>query len=95
MHDASLFIPESISDALRSGLPTALRAIADALDAGKVDGKFVSASPAAGGRYDERLHLRIVLDLAAPIVEHLEPETSTRKLEARSSAIARPESTES
>ena len=95
MHDTSLFVPETISDALRSDLATGLRAIADALDAGKLDGIFVSASPAAGGRYDERLHLRVVLDLAAPIIEQLEPETSTKKLEAQSSAIVRSESMES
>ena len=93
MHDASLFVPDTISDALRSDLATGLRAIADALDAGKLNGKFVGTSPAASGRYDERLHLRVVLDLAAAIVEQLEPETSTKKLEARSSAIVRPEST--
>ena len=91
MHDASLFVPDTISDALRSDLATGLRAIAEALDAGKLDGKFVNASPAAGGRYDERLHLRIVLDLAAPIIEQLETKTSTKKLADRSSATARSE----
>ena len=56
MHDASLFLPDTISDALRLNLATGLRALADALDTRKVDGKFVSASPGAGGRYDARLH---------------------------------------
>ena len=81
MHDASLFVPDTISDALRSDLATGLRAIADALDADQLDGKFVSANAAAGGRYDDRLHLRIVLDVAAPIIQSIAFTPSTLKLE--------------
>ncbi len=77
MRDASLFVPETISDALRSDLATGLRAIADALDARKLDAKFISASPAAGGRYDNRLHVRIVLDVAAPIIQQLPSDAPT------------------
>jgi len=77
MRDASLFVPETISDALHTNLATGLRAIADALDARKLDAKFVSASPAAGGRHDDRLHLRIVLEVAAPIVQQLPSDAST------------------
>ncbi len=80
MRDASLFVPERISDALHSDLATVLHAIADALDARKLDAKFVSASPAAGGRHDDRLHLRIVLDVAAPIIQHLPSDASPWKL---------------
>ena len=67
MQGTSLFIPDTISDALRSNLATGLRALADALDTQNLDGKFISARAAAGGRHDDRLHLRIVLDVAAPI----------------------------
>lgn len=81
MHNASLFIPETISDALHSDLATGLRAIADALDAQELDGRFISASAAAGGRYDDRLHLRIVLDVAAPVVQSIKPVPSPLKLE--------------
>ena len=35
-----------------------LRALAGALDIQNLDGKFISASAAAGGRHDDRLHLR-------------------------------------
>ena len=84
MRDTSLFLPDTISDALRDDLATGLRAIADALDARKLDGKFISASAAAGGRHDDRLHLRIVLDVAAPIVQTIAPDGSTLKLDDRS-----------
>ncbi len=73
MDGAALFIPETISDALRTNLATELRALADALDARNLDDKFISASATAGGRYDDRLHLRIVLDVAALIVQTIAP----------------------
>jgi hypothetical protein len=80
MQGTSLFIPDTISDALRSNLATGLRALADALDTQNLDGKFISASAAAGGRHDDRLHLRIVLDVAAPIIQTIAPDGSTLKL---------------
>ncbi len=70
MHNASLFLPETITEALRDDLAAALRAIADELD-----GKFISAKAAAGGRHDCRLHLRIVFDVAAPIIQAVVSET--------------------
>ena len=81
MDGAALFIPETISDALRTNLATGLRALADALDAQSLDGKFISASAVAGGRHDNRLHLRIVLDVAAPIIQTIAPAGSTLKLD--------------
>ncbi len=84
MRDTSLFLPDTISDALRGDLATGLRAIADALDGRKLDGKFVSASAAAGGRHDDRLHLRIVLDVAAPIIQTIALDGSTLKLDDQS-----------
>jgi hypothetical protein len=80
MRDTSLFLPDTISDALRGDLATGLRAVADALDARKLDGKFVSASAVAGGRHDDRLHLRIVLDVAAPVIRTIALDGSTLKL---------------
>ena len=84
MRDTSLFLPDTIPDALRDDLSTGLRAIADALDARKLDGKFISASAAAGGQHDDRLHLRIVLDVAAPIAQTIAPDSSTLKLSDQS-----------
>lgn len=80
MQGTFLFIPDTISDALRSNLATGLRALADALDTQNLDGKFISASAAAGGRHDDRLHLRIVLDVAAHIIQTIAPDGSTLKL---------------
>lgn len=80
MQGTSLFIPDTIADALRSNLATGLRALADALDTQNLDGKFISASAAAGGRHDDRLHLRIVLDVAAHIIQTIAPDGSTLKL---------------
>jgi len=84
MQGTSLFIPDTISDALRSNLATGLRALADALDTQNLDGKFISASAAAGGRHDDRLHLRIVLDVAAHIIQTIAPDGSTLKLDDQS-----------
>jgi hypothetical protein len=58
--------------------------IADALDARKLDGKFISASAAAGGRHDDRLHLCIVLDVAALIIQTIAPAGSTLTLDDQS-----------
>jgi hypothetical protein len=84
MDDAALFIPETISNALRANLATGLRALADALDAQHLDGKFISASAAAGGRHDDRLHLRIVLDVAAPIIQTIALDGAPLKLNDQS-----------
>ena len=84
MREVSLFVPDTISDALRNDLATGLRAIADALDARKLDGKFISASAAPGGRHDDRRHLRIVLDVAAPIIQTIILDGSTLKLDDQS-----------
>ena len=81
MLDASLFVPETISEALRSDLATGLRAIADALEGHQLDGKLVRTNAAAGSRYDDRLHLRIVFDVAAPIIQSIASKPSTSKLE--------------
>lgn len=81
MHNASLFLPDAISDSLRVNLANGLRALADSLDAQELDGKFIGASAAAGGRYDNRLHLRIVVDVSAPVVRRIAPEASTLKLD--------------
>ncbi len=50
MYDASLFLPDTISDSLRINLASGLRAIADAFDTQQLDGRFISESVAAGGR---------------------------------------------
>ncbi len=63
-----LFLPETISEALDTNLANGLRAIADALDGGPLDGKHLGAIAAAGRTHDDRIHLRVTLDLAAPIV---------------------------
>lgn len=89
MHNASLFVPEAIAEALRSDLASGLRAIADALDGHHLNGKFVSANSAAGGRYDDRLHLRIVLDVTAPIIQSVDNETLEAKLERSTPMLMR------
>ena len=81
MQNASLFLPDTISDALRVNLASGLRALADAFDAHELDGEFLGSNAMAGGRYDDRLHLRIVLDIAAPVVRMITSESSTLKLE--------------
>ena len=68
MHDR-LFLPETISDALDTNLANGLRAIADALDSGQLSGRHLGTIAAAGPRHDERIHLRVSLDLAAEILQ--------------------------
>ena len=43
MPDTSLFMPDTISAALQENLAAGLRALADALDAGELDGRFFNA----------------------------------------------------
>jgi hypothetical protein len=83
MHDTFLFIPDAIEDALRSDLESGLRGIADAVASKQLDGTFLGAIAAAGGRNDDRIHLRITIDLAAPILRSMESSPSTFKLEER------------
>ena len=80
MPDTSLFMPDTITAALQANLAAGLRALADALDAGELDGRFFNAVPGAGGRSDDRLHLRIVFDVAAPVVRTLASASSISKL---------------
>ena len=68
MHDR-LFLPETISDTLDSNLANGLRAIADALDSGQLSGRHLGTMAAAGPPHDERIHLRVSLDLAAEILQ--------------------------
>lgn len=84
MSNTSLFVPDAISAALRDNLAAGLRELADALDARDLDGKLISAVPGAGGRYDDRLHLRVLLDIAGPVVQALSPPASTWKLDDKS-----------
>jgi hypothetical protein len=77
--NTSLFLPDAISDSLRVNLASGLRALADSLDAQELDGRFFGANAMAGGRYDDRLHLRIVLDVAAPVVRMIAHESSMLK----------------
>ena len=69
-----LFLPETISEALDTDLATGLRAVADALDSGQLDGKHLGTIAAAGGSRDDRIHLRVTLDLAAPILQRDDDE---------------------
>lgn len=80
MRDTSLFIPDAISDALRTDLASGLRAIADAIDRRELEGRYISSNVGAGGRNDERLHLRIVFDFAAPIVRSLREQADSARL---------------
>ncbi len=73
-----LFLPETISEALDTNLATGLRAIADALDSGHLDGKHLGTIAAAGGSHDDRIHLRVSLDLAAPILQRDDLEDAER-----------------
>ena len=73
-----LFLPETISEALDANLATGLRAIADALDSGRLDGKHLGTIAAAGGSRDDRIHLRVSLDLAAPIIQSDDLEDADR-----------------
>jgi hypothetical protein len=83
MQNASLFLPDTIADSLRINLASGLRALADALDAEELDGEFLSANAMAGGRYDDRLHLRIVVDIAAPVVRMIASGSSALKLKIK------------
>ncbi|WP_263385887.1 hypothetical protein [Granulicella arctica] len=80
MRDTSLFLPDAIEDALRSNLESGLRSLADAIASKQLDGTFLGSIAAAGGRNDDRIHLRITIDVAAPILRSIVSSASTLKL---------------
>lgn len=60
------FDPDSIGEAMRASVPEALRALADAIDAGEIEARFISAKAHGLHDYrDTRMHLDLRIDLAA------------------------------
>lgn len=65
------FDPHSIQAALDRDLPGGLRAIADALEAGDICGKFISAmGHGFTSCHDTRAHVLVKIDLAAEVFQY-------------------------
>ena len=80
MHDTSLFVPETFQKRCEVTWLQAYARLPMHSTAISSTEKFVSANAAAGGRYDDRLNLRIVLDGAAPIIRSNRSTSSTLKV---------------
>lgn len=62
------FTPDEIQSAMDKNLATGLRQLADALDAGAIEGKCIDCKGHGfGPKDDSRAHLLLRIDLAAPI----------------------------
>lgn len=72
-----IFTPGEITAAMDRNLPAALRELADAIEAGKIDGKLIDCNGNGfTAKNDTRAHLLLRIDLAAEIRrDHLEGES--------------------
>jgi hypothetical protein len=61
------FTPDEIQTAMDKNLAAGLRQLADALDAGAIDGRCIDCQGHGGPLHDDRAHLLLRIDLAAPI----------------------------
>lgn len=66
--EITTFDPTSIQTACDRNLATGLRMVADALDAGLMDGKCISVrGHGFTPSHDQRAHVMLKVDLAAPV----------------------------
>ncbi len=64
------FDPDSIRIALARNLPEGLRALADAIESGAVDGRLLNCEGYGFTKWnDTRAHVLATIDLAAPVWE--------------------------
>jgi len=68
-----VFTPDEIQTAMDRNLPTGLRQLADAIEAGAIDGKCIdcAGNGFTGPKNDERAHVILRIDLAAPIRQNV------------------------
>ena len=66
--ETAVFDPEAIRTLLDRDLVAGLRAVADAIAAGSMDGRFLGFQGVGGRRGDDRAHVLVTLDLAAAVV---------------------------
>ena len=68
MSEIATFDPTSIQTECDRNLARGLRMVADALDAGQLDGKCISVQGHGFiGPQDQRAHVLLKIDLAAPV----------------------------
>lgn len=68
LKEVIFFASDKIQAVMDKNLAAGLRQLADALDAGTIDGKCIDCQGHGfGPKYDERAHLMLRIDLAAPI----------------------------
>jgi len=77
MTEIVVWEPTEIELALKQDLATGLRKIADEIEAGRMEGKFWKMQGnGMTPRYDQRAHMLVTIDIAAPLRQQLETETS-------------------
>ena len=80
--------PNEIELALKRDLATGLRTIADDIEAGRMEGKFWKMQGnGMTPRYDQRPHMLITIDIAAPPQQQLETEISGERTTFASGSV--------
>ena len=80
--------PTEIELALKQDLATALRKLADDIETGRMEGKFWKMQGnGMTPRYDQRAHMLVTIDLAAPLQQQLETETSGERTTFSSGSV--------
>lgn len=75
----TVFTPDEIQAAMDKNLAAGLRQLADALEAGAIDGKCIDCiGHGLGPKNDDRAHLMLRIDLAAPVRQTF-PEGESRE----------------
>lgn len=69
--EMAVFDPGEIQALLDRDLAAGLRALADAIERGDVDGRLIDAQGVGGRANDARAHVMVRLDIAAPVVKWL------------------------
>jgi hypothetical protein len=74
--EIAVFMPDEIEASLDRNLPNGLRQLADALEAGTIEGRCIDCrGHGFTPKDDPRAHLLLRIDLAAPVMRVLEGES--------------------
>ncbi len=67
MSEIIFFDPDSIRQALKTDIVAGLRCLADSIENGSVDGRFIKMEGVGSHRADHRAHMQVTLDIAAEV----------------------------
>ena len=92
MSEIVVWEPIEIEIALKHDLIAGLRKIADDIEASRMEGKFWKMQGnGMTPRYDQRAHMLVTIDIAAPLQQQLETETSGERTTLASGSVVESE----